>query len=78
MNEQEVDSPRKAREDGVKQVGHRLRSDIHGLLGYLEIFSEVRPKLEPRERELLDRINAYAQEIADLLIDLLIKIEARS
>lgn len=59
------------REDDRK-LRHEIRSIAHGLLGYLAVFSdEVKPRLDQGEAELLDRINVYAEKLADLVLELL-------
>lgn len=51
---------------------HEIRSVTHGLLGYLAVFSaEVQDRLSPEERELLMRINYYAERVSELVLILI-------
>jgi len=59
-------------QDENRKLRHEIRSIAHGLLGYLAVFNdEVKPRLDPGEAELLNRINVYAEKLADLLLDFL-------
>ncbi len=58
-----------------RRLGHELRSTAQGLLGYLTIYQEeVQSRLLPEDAQLLERINYYAQKMADLSMDLLNEI----
>ncbi len=59
-----------------RRLGHELRSTAQGLLGYLSIYQEeVQSRLLPEDAHLLERINYYAQKMADLSMDLLNEIK---
>jgi len=55
------------------KLQHEIRSMLHALLGYLEIFhEEVEQKLSIEQNELLDRIMSYADSLANAIDEMLV------
>lgn len=54
------------------KMNHELRSAIHSLLGYLEIFSEqASTDLKPDQAKLLSRIDYHSHHVAEIILTLL-------
>ncbi len=71
------DSEKEPRLNGAEHISqikmnHELRSSLHTLLGYLEIFSEqASTDLKPDQAKLLSRIDYHSHHVAEMVLALL-------
>lgn len=68
------DSEKEIRPDSAvhTKMNHELRSSLHTLLGYLEIFSEqASTDLKPDQAKLLSRIDYHSHHVAEMVLALL-------
>ena len=63
----------------MRKISHDIRTSVHGLMGYVEIFKqETESGLSPNELELLKRIDLYSHQVIDLVYDLLKDYEEKA
>lgn len=63
----------------VRKISHEIRTSVHGLMGYVEIFKqETETGLSLNQLELLKRIDVYSHQVIDLVYDLLKDYETKA
>jgi len=68
--------PEPARIPQKSKINHEVRSVLHALLGYLDIFrDETEYNLTEQQNETLNRIVFFANRLIDLVDDLLVLVK---
>lgn len=69
---EEILRPVELRSIRPSKLNHEIRSVLHVLLGYLDIFhEEVQQNLDKDQNEMLERIVYFANRLSNLLDDML-------
>ena len=80
LNDTDSNGPTKNGSDkSMQKISHDIRTSVHGLMGYMEIFKqETESGLNPNQMELLTRIDVYSHQVIDLVYDLLKDYEKKA
>jgi K+-sensing histidine kinase KdpD len=79
LNDTDSNGPVEKKSEQVRKISHEIRTSVHGLMGYVEIFKqETESGLSSNQLELLKRIDVYSHQVIDLVYDLLNDYEIKA